>query len=108
MLDASRGARRISEALACVLAADLRPSISALRVPLGLLWGERAEWCRPLPCDRFASWSQALPLRPSRAPGTSRRSSDPRSSWRPSMRCSKSSPDQLRLRLDDNSVSART
>lgn len=41
MLEASHGATRIAEGLASALATDLRPSVVALDVPTGLIWGER-------------------------------------------------------------------
>lgn len=37
----SRGARRVAPAIAAVAAADLRPRLSALEVPVGFLWGDR-------------------------------------------------------------------
>lgn len=39
MLAASRGAQRIPAALATVAAADLRPTLRALGVPVGVIWG---------------------------------------------------------------------
>jgi pimeloyl-ACP methyl ester carboxylesterase len=41
MLAASAGATRIAEALTTVAAADLRPLLGRLAVPVGLLWGSR-------------------------------------------------------------------
>ena len=40
MFAASAGARRLGPALATAIAADLRPMLGALRVPVGVLWGE--------------------------------------------------------------------
>jgi 3-oxoadipate enol-lactonase len=41
MVLASRGATRIRAALAAVVAADLRPALTAVQAPLGLVWGAR-------------------------------------------------------------------
>jgi pimeloyl-ACP methyl ester carboxylesterase len=41
MLEASRGASRIPDAIASVLSADLRPRLAELDMPLGVIWGER-------------------------------------------------------------------
>jgi pimeloyl-ACP methyl ester carboxylesterase len=39
MLASSRTAKRVREAMATIVAADLRPELRALRAPLGLIWG---------------------------------------------------------------------
>jgi pimeloyl-ACP methyl ester carboxylesterase len=39
MLDASRGAARIAEALAAAAASDLRPVLASLDLPVGAIWG---------------------------------------------------------------------
>lgn len=39
MLDASRTATRVREAMATIVAANLRPELRALRAPVGLIWG---------------------------------------------------------------------
>jgi non-heme chloroperoxidase len=41
MFAASRGSRRIGDAIATAIAVDMRPRIAALDVPLGVIWGER-------------------------------------------------------------------
>jgi pimeloyl-ACP methyl ester carboxylesterase len=41
IIAASRGAKRVAAAIAVVAAADLRPRLSALPVPVGFLWGDR-------------------------------------------------------------------
>jgi pimeloyl-ACP methyl ester carboxylesterase len=41
LLDASRGATRIAEALATVTTTDLRPLLAELPVPVGTVWGSR-------------------------------------------------------------------
>jgi pimeloyl-ACP methyl ester carboxylesterase len=41
IIAASRGAQRVGEAIAVVAAADLRPRLSALTVPVEFLWGDR-------------------------------------------------------------------
>jgi pimeloyl-ACP methyl ester carboxylesterase len=41
LLEASRGSARIGAGVATALAADLRPELSALAVPVGFIWGEQ-------------------------------------------------------------------
>lgn len=41
MLEASRGARRMRQAIAAVVRADLRPVLAGVEMPFGLIWGEQ-------------------------------------------------------------------
>ena len=62
MLEASRGARRMRQAITAVVRADLRPVLAALETPFGLIWGEQ---------DRMVDFSGfgRLHRRPPRHPG---------------------------------------
>jgi pimeloyl-ACP methyl ester carboxylesterase len=61
MLRACRGAGRLSEALAAVLRADLRPELERLHAPLGLIWGERD---RMVPIATLETIVRLAPRRP--------------------------------------------
>jgi pimeloyl-ACP methyl ester carboxylesterase len=67
MLDASRGATRIAEALASAASADLRPLLRGLDVPVGALWGDRDRIIPPGGLDTVATQRPDAPI--ARIPG---------------------------------------
>jgi len=90
MLAASGEATRIAQALACVLATDLRPAVASLRVPVGLLWGES---------DRVVSISTLRAIR-EMLPG-SPTETIPGAGHIPQVECPEAFTRALRLVLDD-------
>jgi pimeloyl-ACP methyl ester carboxylesterase len=62
MLAASRGATRIAAALSSVAAADVRPLLAALELPVGAIWGERDRIIPPAGLDTVRALRPEAPV----------------------------------------------